>query len=220
MGLPGSWVVLFLRAEVVHPAGCGGPSPISIAGAPLLPSGETAPSASGMVISFVAAVPRPTRSRIYASPSTLPCPSQDSLPAGAVFPFAGRVSHPLDDLPNFTNSSHSSLLSDQPFLVALIRLCAATPNAWPRLVLSVWSGPSATPTTTPWLRPSSALFKTEVIERRGPWRSFDAVEYATLEWVDWFNRRRLLEPLGYLPPFEFEQMYYRHEHPAAVAGLK
>jgi len=63
------------------------------------------------------------------------------------------------------------------------------------------------------------LFKTEVIERRGPWRSFDAVEYATLEWVDWFNRRRLLEPLGYLPPFEFEQMYYRHEHPVAVAGL-
>lgn len=63
------------------------------------------------------------------------------------------------------------------------------------------------------------LFNTEVIERRGPWRSFDAVEHATLEWVDWFNRRRLLEPLGYLPPFEFEQMYYRHEHPAAVAGL-
>jgi transposase InsO family protein len=63
------------------------------------------------------------------------------------------------------------------------------------------------------------LFKTEVIERRGPWRTFAAVEYATLEWVDWFNRRRILEPLGYLPPFEFEQMYYRHEHPVAVAGL-
>jgi len=63
------------------------------------------------------------------------------------------------------------------------------------------------------------LFKTEVIECRGPWRSFDPVEYATLEWVDWFNRRRLLEPLGYLPPFEFEQMYYRNEHPVAVAGL-
>ena len=63
------------------------------------------------------------------------------------------------------------------------------------------------------------LFKTEVIECRGPWRSFDPVEYATLQWVDWFNRRRLLEPLGYLPPFEFEQMYYRHEHPVAVAGL-
>jgi transposase InsO family protein len=40
------------------------------------------------------------------------------------------------------------------------------------------------------------LFKTEVIHRRGPWRSFDAVEYATLEWVDWFNNRRLLEPIG------------------------
>jgi hypothetical protein len=38
------------------------------------------------------------------------------------------------------------------------------------------------------------LFKTEVIHRRGPWRSFDAVEYATLEWLDWFNNRRLLEP--------------------------
>jgi transposase InsO family protein len=64
------------------------------------------------------------------------------------------------------------------------------------------------------------LFKTEVIQRRGPWRGFDAVEYATLEWVDWFNRRRLLEPLGYVPPVEFEAaFYYRHEHPAEVAGL-
>ncbi len=63
------------------------------------------------------------------------------------------------------------------------------------------------------------LFKAEVIERRGTWRGFEAVEYATLDWVDWFNRRRILEPLGYLPPVEFEQMYYRQEHPAEVAGL-
>ena len=64
------------------------------------------------------------------------------------------------------------------------------------------------------------LFKTEVIERRGPWRGLDDVEYATLEWVDWFNHRRLLGPLGYVPPLEFEAMYYnRHEHPAEVAGL-
>jgi len=63
------------------------------------------------------------------------------------------------------------------------------------------------------------LFKTEVIERRGPWRSFDAVEFATLEWVDWFNRRRLLEPIGYVPPIEFEAMYYRQEQPTEVAGL-
>jgi hypothetical protein len=49
----------------------------------------------------------------------LPRPSQGSLPAGAAFPFTGRDSHPLDDLPNFMNSSHDSLPSDQPFLVAL-----------------------------------------------------------------------------------------------------
>jgi len=52
------------------------------------------------------------------------------------------------------------------------------------------------------------LFKTEVIRRRGPWRSLDAVEFATLEWVDWFNHRRLLEPIGYVPPAEREERYY------------
>jgi putative transposase len=58
------------------------------------------------------------------------------------------------------------------------------------------------------------LFKTEVIRRRGPWRSLDAVEFATLEWVDWFNHRRLLEPIGYVPPAEYEARYYEQ---AAVA---
>jgi len=52
------------------------------------------------------------------------------------------------------------------------------------------------------------LFKTEVIHRRGPWRSFEAVEFATLEWVDWFNSRRLLEPIGNIPPAEAEAAYY------------
>ena len=52
------------------------------------------------------------------------------------------------------------------------------------------------------------LFKTEVIHRRGPWRSLEAVEYATLEWVDWFNNRRLLEPIGNIPPAEAEANYY------------
>jgi transposase InsO family protein len=52
------------------------------------------------------------------------------------------------------------------------------------------------------------LYKTEVIHRRGPWRSFEAVEFATLEWVDWFNRRRLLEPIGNIPPAEAEDRYY------------
>ena len=44
------------------------------------------------------------------------------------------------------------------------------------------------------------LFKTEVIRRRGPWRTVEAVEFATLAWVDWFNMRRVLEPIGYVPP--------------------
>ena len=48
------------------------------------------------------------------------------------------------------------------------------------------------------------LFKTEVIRRAGPWRSIEAVEIATLEWVDWFNNRRLLEPIGNIPPAEAE----------------
>jgi len=43
------------------------------------------------------------------------------------------------------------------------------------------------------------LFKTEVIQRKGPWRQREAVEFATLNWVNWFNTRRLLEPIGYLP---------------------
>lgn len=51
------------------------------------------------------------------------------------------------------------------------------------------------------------LFKTEVIRQRGPWRGFDDVEFATLEWVWWFNHQRLLEPLGYLPPAEFEEQF-------------
>ena len=52
------------------------------------------------------------------------------------------------------------------------------------------------------------LYKAEVIHRRGPWRSFQALEYATLEWVDWFNKRRLLEPIGNMPPREAEERYY------------
>jgi transposase InsO family protein len=54
----------------------------------------------------------------------------------------------------------------------------------------------------------NGLFKTEVIHRRGPWRSVEAVEFATLEWVDWFNNRRLLEPIGNIPPAEAEAAYY------------
>jgi transposase InsO family protein len=66
----------------------------------------------------------------------------------------------------------------------------------------------------------NALFKTEVIYRRGPWKGREAVELATLTWVDWFNNRRLLEPLGYVPPAEFESAYYdKQQNPAMVVGF-
>lgn len=64
------------------------------------------------------------------------------------------------------------------------------------------------------------LFKTEVIRLRGPWRGLEDVELATLEWVWWFNERRLLEPLGYLPPAEYEDAFYRRlEAQATEAAL-
>jgi len=53
------------------------------------------------------------------------------------------------------------------------------------------------------------LYKTGVIHRRSPWRHLEAVEYATLEWVGWFNHRRLLDPIGDVPPAELEASYYR-----------
>jgi putative transposase len=64
------------------------------------------------------------------------------------------------------------------------------------------------------------LYKTELIRRRGPWKGIDQVEYATLEWVDWFNHRRLLEPIGHVPPAEFEAAHYRRENPSPTTGLK
>jgi transposase InsO family protein len=64
----------------------------------------------------------------------------------------------------------------------------------------------------------NGLYKAEVIYRRGPWRSFEAVEFATLEWVDWFNNRRLLESIGNIPPAEAEERYYAIlEKPAMAA---
>ena len=64
------------------------------------------------------------------------------------------------------------------------------------------------------------LFKTEVIRRRGPWRGVEDVEFATLTWVDWFNNRRLLGPIGNIPPADYEALYDRNERtPAMKAGL-
>jgi transposase InsO family protein len=64
----------------------------------------------------------------------------------------------------------------------------------------------------------NGLYKTEVIRRRGPWRTLEAVEFATLEWVDWFNHRRLLEPIGNIPPAEAEVRYYAQTEDVAMAA--
>jgi len=64
----------------------------------------------------------------------------------------------------------------------------------------------------------NGLYKAEVIHRRGPWKNVDEVEYATLEWVDWFNHRRLLEPIGNVPPAELEAVYYRRQAESANAA--
>jgi len=64
----------------------------------------------------------------------------------------------------------------------------------------------------------NGLYKAEVIHRRGPWRSSEAVEFATLEWVDWFNNRRLLEPIGNIPPAEAEERYYAMLNEPAMAA--
>jgi transposase InsO family protein len=62
------------------------------------------------------------------------------------------------------------------------------------------------------------LYKTEVIRRLGPWRSLEQLELTTLEWVDWFNNRRLLEPLGHIPPAEAEANFYEQDDQAAMAA--
>jgi len=66
----------------------------------------------------------------------------------------------------------------------------------------------------------NGLYKTEVIRPNAPWHGIEEVEFATLEWVDWFNNRRLLEPIGNIPPVEFEAMYAQtQESPTTEAGL-
>src|SRR5680860_610371 len=66
----------------------------------------------------------------------------------------------------------------------------------------------------------NGLYKTEVIRKRGPWKTLKDVEFATLEWVDWFNNRWLLEYTGYIPPAEFEEMYYCQQRLVEDEGLK
>lgn len=63
----------------------------------------------------------------------------------------------------------------------------------------------------------NGLYKTELVRNKGPWRGLEDLELATLEWVDWFNHRRLFGELGHVPPAEFEATHYRHSVPARQA---
>ena len=63
----------------------------------------------------------------------------------------------------------------------------------------------------------NSLYKAEVIYKEGPWRGLEEVERATLDWVEWFNNRRILEPIGDVPPAEYELMYYQNPESCKVA---
>ena len=117
-GLPGYRAILFVRAVVEHPAGYG-PLLAQHAGSHYCLRCHPALSASGKTLGFGAAVPRPARSRAYASPMAFLPPSQGWLPARAGSPLAGRVSHPLDDRQNFMKASHPPIPIDPQGLVAL-----------------------------------------------------------------------------------------------------
>ena len=122
-GLPGYGAILFVRAMVEHPAGYV-PRLAHLTERLLWPSGNSAPWASGKMIGFGAATPWPTRSHAYASPRPFLTPSQGLLPARAGSPFAGRVSHPLDDTQSFMESLPPPIPFDPQGLVALNFLSA------------------------------------------------------------------------------------------------
>jgi len=65
----------------------------------------------------------------------------------------------------------------------------------------------------------NGLYKAEIVHRRGPWKTREAVELATLEWVSWFNHHRLLEPIGYIPPAEAEANYWREQAKVSATEL-
>ena len=62
------------------------------------------------------------------------------------------------------------------------------------------------------------LFKAEIIRKRSYWKNFEEVEFATLDWVEWFNNKRLFEPIGDIPPIEYEEMYYSKQEELALAA--
>ena len=92
--------------------------------------------------------------------------------------------------------------------VPILPACPLAPSATPSRRLRSGVGSVGDSHDNALAETINGLFKAEVIHRRGPWRSFKAVEFATLEWVGWFNNRRLLEPIGHVPPAEAEASHY------------
>ena len=109
---------------------------------------------------------------------------------------AGDLVHHSDRGTQYVSMRYTARLADAGSALSVGRRGAAYDNALAETIIG--------------------LFKTEGIRRRGPWRHIDAVEFATLAWVDWFNTRRLLEPIGYIPPAEYDERYYEQ---ATVASL-
>ena len=95
---------------------------------------------------------------------------------------------------------------------------SSTPSVSPKPGSSLPSAASANSYDNALAETINGLYKAEVIHRRGPWRNFEAVEFATLEWVDWFNNRRLLEPIGFIPPAVAEERYFAMLNETAMAG--
>jgi len=95
----------------------------------------------------------------------------------------------------------------------------ATPNGSPEAGIELSVGSRGDAYDNALAETVIGLFKTEVIYRDGPWRGFEEVEYATLEWVPWYNSQRLLEPLGYVPPAEYEEQYHRAQADRSAAVL-
>ena len=95
---------------------------------------------------------------------------------------------------------------------------SSTPSGLPKPGSSLPSAASANFYDNALAETINGLYKAEVIHRRGPWRNFEAIEFATLEWVDWFNNRRLLEPIGFIPPAEAEERYFAMLNDTAMAA--
>ena len=96
---------------------------------------------------------------------------------------------------------------------------SATPIAWSRPGIESSVGSRGDAYDNALAETIIGLYKTEVIHHLGPWRGLEDVEYATLEWVAWYNTQRLMEPLGYLPPAEYEEHFHRARTDLAVPAL-